>query len=182
MKKEEMKEMIEVTAKEAARATVAEMRVNNMVKRELTYYKRVELILYNYENLKSAIKQKEEDIEYIDKHGLPERSKSIVMYSSAGGVSKEDRYVELKEKYLREKIETERDLKRIENALDKIRKDKYFSIIKLKYLNKEHEKVATDEALAEKLERDRKTIVRNKKRLINQLVTIFFPESIKDYA
>ncbi len=179
----DIKEIIENTAKETARATVSEMRINNMVRKELTYYKRVELLLYNYENLKEAIKQKEEDIEYIDKNGLPEKSGSIVVYSTAGGVSKEDRYLELKEKYIREKIETERDLKRIDNALDKIRDDKYFNIIQLKYLNKE-DKINTDEEIAKelKLEVDRSTITRNRKRLMNKLITIFFPESIKDYA
>ena len=78
----DIKEIIENTAKETARATVSEMRINNMVRKELTYYKRVELLLYNYENLKEAIKQKEEDIEYIDKNGLPEKSGSIVVYST----------------------------------------------------------------------------------------------------
>lgn len=177
-----IKEIIENTAKETARATISEMRINNMVRKELTYYKRVELLLYNYENLKEAIKQKEEDIEYIDKNGLPESSKSIVVYSSAGGVSKEDRYLELKEKYIREKIETERDLKRIDNALDKIKNDKYFDIIQLKYLNKEDDKLNTDEEIAERINKERRTIIRNRKRLINKLITIFFPESIKDYA
>lgn len=178
----DIKEIIENTAKETARATVSEMRINNMVRKELTYYKRVELLLYNYENLKEAIKQKEEDIEYIDKNGLPEKSGSIVVYSTVGGVSKEDRYLELKERYIREKIETERDLKRIDNALDKIKNDKYFDIIQLKYLNKEDDKLNTDEEIAERINKERRTIIRNRKRLINKLITIFFPESIKDYA
>ena len=178
----DIKEIIENTAKETARATVSEMRINNMVRKELTYYKRVELLLYNYENLKEAIKQKEEDIEYIDKNGLPEKSGSIVVYSTVGGVRKEDRYLELKERYIREKIETERDLKRIDNALDKIRDDKYFDIIQLKYLNKEEDKLNTDEEIAERINKERRTIIRNRKRLINKLITIFFPESIKDYA
>lgn len=171
---------IKDTIEETVKKVVEELKSNNMIKREMNYYKRVELLLYNYENLKDAVKQKEEDIEYIDKHGLPERSKSIVVYSSAGGVSKEDRYVELKERYKREKIETERDLKRIDNALDKIRKDKYFDIIKLKYLNAEEDKIATDELLAEKFNKERITIIRNRKRLINKLITILFPESIKE--
>ena len=178
----DIKEIIENTAKETARATVSEMRINNMVRKELTYYKRVELLLYNYENLKEAIKQKEEDIEYIDKNGLPEKSGSIVVYSTVGGVSKEDRYLELKERYIRKKIEAERDLKRIDNALDKIRDDKYFDIIQLKYLNKEEDKLNTDEEIAERINKERRTIIRNRKRLINKLITIFFPESIKDYA
>ena len=90
--------------------------------------------------------------------------------------------LQLKEKYIREKIETERDLKRIDNALDKIKNDKYFDIIQLKYLNKEDDKLNTDEEIAERINKERRTIIRNRKRLINKLITIFFPESIKDYA
>lgn len=153
---------------------------SNKIKIEMPYYKRVELLLYNYENLKEAVKQKEEAIAELDKYGLPERSKSIVMYSSAGGSSQADRYSELKEKYKIEKMETERDLKRIDNALDKIRDDKYFGIIQYKYLNEDKEKINTDEELADKFNRDRKTITRNKKRLINKLMTILFPESISE--
>ncbi|MEO2565436.1 hypothetical protein ABHA59_16160 [Clostridium tertium] len=153
---------------------------SNKIKIEMPYYKRVELLLYNYENLKEAVKQKEDAIAELDKYGLPERSKSIVMYSSAGGSSQADRYSELKEKYKIEKMETERDLKRIDNALDKIRDDKYFGIIQYKYLNEDKEKITTDEELADKFNRDRKTITRNKKRLINKLMTILFPESISE--
>lgn len=176
MKKDELQKVI----KDTATIVIAELKNNNLIKKEMSYYKRVELLLYNYENLKDAVKQKEEDIEYIDKYGLPERSKSIVIYSSSGGTSKEDRYIQLKEKYSREKIETERDLKRIDNALDKIRKDKYFDIIQLKYLNSEENRVYTDEELAEIFEKERITIIRNRKRIINKLVTILFPESIKE--
>lgn len=153
---------------------------SNKIKIEMPYYKRVELLLYNYENLKEAVRQKEEAIKELDKYGLPERSKSIIMYSSAGGSSQADRYSELKEKYKIEKMETERDLKRIDNALDKIRGDKYFDIIQYKYLNDDRDKINTDEELADKFNRDRKTITRNKKRLINKLMTILFPESISE--
>ncbi|MBS6503891.1 MAG: hypothetical protein KH415_20145, partial [Clostridium sp.] len=110
----------------------------------------------------------------------PEKSKSIVMYSSVGGNSQADRYAELKEKYRIEKMETERTLKRIDNALDKIRDDKYFNIIQYKYLNDDKDKINTDEDLAEKFKKERITIIRNKKRLINKLVTILFPESIRE--
>lgn len=51
--------MIEKTAMETAKAIVAELRVQNMIEKELSYYKRVELLLYNYENLKDEIKQKD---------------------------------------------------------------------------------------------------------------------------
>ena len=153
---------------------------SNKIKIEMPYYKRVELLLYNYENLKEAVKQKEEAIKELEIYGLPEKSKSIVMYSSVGGNSQADRYAELKEKYRIEKMETERTLKRIDNALAEIRKDKYFDIIQYKYLNIDEEKIRTNEELAEKLNKDRKTVMRNKKRLINKLITILFPVSISE--
>ena len=172
---------IKKTSEETAKKIVEELKFNRMIKEFISYPKRVELLLYNYETLKDAIEQKEEDIKYLDEYGLPEGSKSVVIYQSgSGGMSKEDRYVELREKYRREKLETERDIKRIENAIKKIKDDKYFDIIRLKYLNIEENRVKTDEELAEKLGKDRSTIIRNRKRLINKLVTILFPQSIKE--
>lgn len=179
--------LIELVSKGAAEEVIKILTDKNLVKatetngkKELSYYKKVEILLYNYENLKEAINQKEEDIENLEKYGLKEKSKSIVAYSSAGGNPEADRYLELKNKYTIEKLEIERDLKRIDNALDKIRKDSYFDIIQLKYLNSEEEKVRTIEELADKLEKDRSTIIRNKKRLINKLIIILFPESIRN--
>lgn len=171
---------IESKSIDIADKVIEKLKNSNKIKIEIPYYKRVELLLYNYENLKEAVKQKEEAIAELDKYGLPERSKSIVMYSSAGGSSQADRYSELKEKYKIEKMETERDLKRIDNALDKIRDDKYFGIIQYKYLNEDEERINTDEELAQKFNKERITIIRNRKRLINKLVTILFPISISE--
>lgn len=174
---------IEKTAMETAKAIVAELRVQNMIKKELSYYKKVELLLYNYENLKDAIKQKDEEIRHIEKYGLPQASGSIVVYqTSGGGISPEDRYLQLIDRYKVEKIETQRDLIRIENALDKIREDKYFDIIQFKYLNLQKDKLETDEKIAERLDKDQSTVTRNRKRLMNKLITILFPESIRDFA
>ena len=181
------KKLIELVSKGAAEEVIKILTDKKLVKsaeinnkKELSYYKKVEILLYNYENLKEAIKQKEEDIENLEKYGLKERSNSIVVYSSAGGNPEADRYLELKQRYVIEKLEIERDLKRIDNALDKIRKDSYFDIIQLKYLNLEEDKARTIEELANKLDKDRSTIIRNKKRLINKLVIILFPESIRN--
>lgn len=168
------------TAKSTAEEVIEQLRNRNMVKQELSYYRRVEILLYNYSNLKEAIVQKDEDIEDLEKYGLPETSGSVIIYSSAGGgVSKGERYTQLIEKYKMEKKETERDLKRIDNALDKIRDDKYFKIIELKYLN-DKERIGTDEKLAEVMGKDQSTITRNRKRIINKLITILFPQSIRE--
>ena len=176
--KKEVEICINKTSEKTAKEVVEQLKKQSMLKSSMNFYKRTEIVLYNYETLKKAVEQKEEDIKYIEENGLPERSKSIVFYSTSGGnVSAGDRYVELIEKYRVEKAETERDLARIDNALDKVRNDKYFKIVELKYLDQE---AKTDEEIAEILEKDRTTITRNRSRLINSIKTILFPESIKE--
>ncbi len=166
------------TAKETAKEVIQELRNSKMIKNEMSYFKKVELLLYNYNNLKDALKQKDEDIKYIKDHGLPQKSGSIVVYQTSGGnISGQDRYMNLIEKYELEKLETLREVKRIENALDKIKNDRYYLIIKLKYLS-DHGERYNEERIAEKLDKDRSTITRNKSRLINTMKTILFPESI----
>ncbi|MCR1952989.1 hypothetical protein NSA50_18475 [Clostridium sp. DSM 100503] len=178
--KKTIEETIDNKSTDIAERIIKKLSDSNKIKKDIPYYKKVELLLYNYENLKEAVRQKEEDIKELEEFGLPEKSKSVVMYSSSRGNSQADRYAELKEKYKIEKLETQRDLKRIDNALDKIRDDKYFNIIQYKYLNDDKDKINTDEELADKFKKERITIIRNKKRLINKLVTILFPESIRE--
>lgn len=103
----------------------------------------------------------------VKQNGLPQSSGYIVIYqTSGGGISSEHRYLQHIEKYKAEIIETQRDLTRIENALNKIRDDKYFEIIKYKYPTLQKYKLETDEKIAEKLEKDESTITRNRKRSI----------------
>lgn len=169
-------EIIAKTAKETARETMETLKSNKYLKDTLSYFKKTEILLYNYPKLKLAVDQKQEDIDYIEKNGLPGKSKSIVMYSSSGGGSSSERYLELIEKYKAEKVETERDIKRIEAALKKVSKEKYYEIIKLKYFDG-----LKDEEIALKIEKDMTTVYRNRKRLINDIKVILFPESIKEF-
>ncbi len=176
-----IEDAIAKTAKETAKEVIQELRNSKMIKNEMSYFKKVELLLYNYNNLKAALKQKDEDIKYIKDHGLPQKSGSIVVYQTSGGnISGQDRYMNLIEKYELEKLETLREIKRIENALDKIKSDRYYPIIKLKYLT-DHKERYNEERIAEKLDKDRSTITRNKSRLINTMKTILFPESIREF-
>lgn len=180
------KKLIELVSKGTAEEVIKILTDKRLVKategsnkKELSYYKKVEILLYNYGNLQEAIKQKEEDIENLEKYGLKEKSCSVVVYSSTGANPESDRYLELKQRYIIEKLEIERDLKRLDNALDKIRNDNYFDIIQLKYLNSEEDRVKTDNELVEILDKERITIIRNRKRLINKLTTILFPQNVR---
>lgn len=175
----EIKDIISNAAEKTAVEVIEKLRNRNMIKREMSFYKRIEILLYSYNSLKEALNQKDEDIRNIERYGLPKKSGSIVVYSTSGGISEEDRYMQLIEKYKREKEETKRDLNRIDRALDKIRNDKYFDIIYIKYLEGEEETI-TDEYIAERMGKDRTTISRNRKRLMNKMITILFPESVRD--
>lgn len=175
----EIKDIISNAAEKTAVEVIEKLRNKNMIKREMSFYKRIEILLYSYNSLKEALNQKDEDIRNIERYGLPKKSGSIVVYSTSGGISEEDRYMQLIEKYKREKEETKRDLNRIDRALDKIRNDKYFDIIYIKYLEGEEETI-TDEYIAERMGKDRTTISRNRKRLMNKMITILFPESVRD--
>lgn len=173
----EIENCIEKTSKKTADEILSILKSNNLIKPELNFYKKTELVLYNYPKLKLAVEQKQEDINYIEDNGLPKKSKSIVFYSTSGGnISNSDRYLEIIEKYKAEKIETEREIQRIETAISKIKDDKYFEIIKLKYFDN-----IKEEDIALQLEKDVSTVYRNKKRLINSIKIILFPESIKEY-
>lgn len=170
-------ETIKAAAKETAKQVIEELKSNRFIKNDISYFRKVEILLYQYPSLKKSISQKEEDIKYIEQHGLPEKSCSIVMYQTSGGNrSGQDRYVELIEKYKAEKAETERDIQRIDTALNKVKDDKYYRIVELKYFENMKE-----EDIAAELEKDTSTVYRNKKRLINNLKTILFPESIKEF-
>ena len=164
---------------ETVQKTIQELRNKNMI-RESNNYKRTELMLYNYKTFLDAVKQKEEDIEYIKEHGLPQKSLSIVINHGCCGSSTQDKYVALLDKYQLEKKEIERNISRIDNALLKLQNDKYYEIIHLKYLSENNGKVLSDEELANILLKDRTTISRNRRRLINKLSTILFSSNIFD--
>jgi hypothetical protein len=167
---------------ETAKEVIQELKNNRYLRNDISYFRKVELLLYNYSSLIEAVKQKDEDIAYIERNGLPQKSGSIVVYQTSGGnISGQDRYMQIIEKYRIEKLETEREIQRIENALDKIKDDGYFKIIHYKYLIDGKERL-TDEEIAERLEKDQSTISRNRKRLVNCIKVILFPESIRDFV
>lgn len=177
----DINKIINKTAEETAKGIVEELRNKNMIRKEMSYYKRVEILLYSYNALKDAVKQKDEDIKNIELYGLPKKSGSVVVYTtSGGGVSEEERYQQLIEKYKKEKEETKRDINRIDRAISKIKNDKYYNIIHIKFFEECEQEKVTDEYIACKIDKDRSTVTRNRKRLMNKLITILFPESVRD--
>lgn len=183
------KKLIEKIVKETVGLTVdetiTELQRRNNIKLNNDYFQKTEVLLYNYKNFKESSAEKEQAIKDLEENGLKKTGKSIVFMQSGNGKNVVDAILEKKEEYRRAKETTDRLIKKIENALEKIRDDKYFFIIQKKYFENE-----TIEKIVEWLENEEsqhhvgtseRTIMRNKKRLINKLlIPLFGDKAISD--
>lgn len=135
------------------------------------YRRRTEKLLYSYNDLKASIKIYKEEIEELERYGLKEKSKSIVYMPSGSRLSKED-IIEARIQDLNYKIHTtEREINKIDNALETIKDDKWYGVIELKYFNS-----MPDEDIAEvdEFKCDPSTIRRHKNRLISKVAIRLF--------
>lgn len=172
-----IRKLIVKTSETTALAMVTELKKQNLIKdKRFSAFQKTEHLLYNYENFKVAIADKEEQIRYFIDHGLDRKSKSITFYNGnqAMGVTSEVEKLEDKIESLEASIVlTRRFVKVIDTALDKIKEDPYFEIIKMKYYEGK-----SREQIAEFFEVDVSTITRNKNRLINTLKINLFSDEV----
>lgn len=170
---------IEKIIKRAAKETVNELKREHMLKKnEQTYYQKTEKLLYSYLDLQKAVEQKIKDIEFIQRNGIQQTSKSVVLYSSgSGGLSGEEKYIEIIEAYKASKERTERLIAKIERALHSVKNDEYYEIIELRYFDK----LESDMEIAEKINVSDRTVRRHKKRLINEIQILLFGADAIDY-
>ncbi|QNO14936.1 sigma-70 family RNA polymerase sigma factor [Alkalicella caledoniensis] len=169
--------IIEKTAMVTAKEVVSELKKQGLLKdKRQTPFQKTETLLYNYKNFKAAIEDKLEQIKEIELVGLPKRSPSITSFSSSGSneVKSESDKVEEKISAIDNSIQdTRRFISIIDAALDSLKKDTYFDIIRLKYFEG-----MNGEDIAEYYQVDVRTIARNKNRLINKLQIRLFSDEV----
>jgi DNA-directed RNA polymerase specialized sigma subunit len=169
--------IVSKVSKQTAAEVVLELKKKGMMKKNNhTAFEKTEQLLYNYKNFKNAITLKEEEIEIIKKHGLPERSKSIVILTGNTGINTDTPFEKAEEKInaISESIlVTKRFISIIDNALMKIQGDYYYRLIELKYFEGK-----THEEIAEVYDKDVSTITRNKNKLINMLKITLFSDDV----
>lgn len=132
----------------------------------------VRKLLYNYKSFKCILADKNKLLEEVEQYGLPSRSSSVSIYpTSPTNDSKDD----VKEEYintLQHQIKSlERHISAIDNALDTIKHDKYYSIIDYRYFREMSYK-----EIGEILYLDRTNVSRNDKRLLKKLSFCLFPD------
>ena len=163
---------VEQIIKKTAVETVKELEKARLTKQDgATFFQKTEKLLYNYNDLQEAVKQKERDIEFLQINGLQGKSKSIVLYSTNPGSAGADQYVEVLEAYRAAKERTERLISKIDRALNEIKQDPKYFIIQEKYFSDEKH---SNEKIAEKFGINEKTVRRHRNRLINKLQILLF--------
>ena len=178
MKKENEKLIIETVTK-----TLDELLKQNMIKTNgLNAFKKTEQLLYNYNNFKEVIKDKQEMIDQINNVGLSKKSASILPMPSDTGfkyIASESEKIDEAIKALEASINyTQRVITNIDRALKKIEDDPYYKLIELCYFENlkysyiaDNWKPAINEA----------TISRNKNRLVKRMAFyLFSDEYIKE--
>lgn len=159
----------EIIKKAVREGIEAGMSLAKKSKQELNPYKLTEKLLYSYHGIKKFIINCQDELDQLVKYGLPEKSNSFVFIPSGSRITGMD-MLEAKINDLQYKIQAnEKEIEKIDKALDTIRNDEYYSIIELKYLR---EGQLNDDEIAEQLHCDRSTVCRNRNRLVLKLAII----------
>lgn len=171
----EVKEVIKETAAEVIRS----LKQENLLKdNKRNPFQKTEQLLYNYQNFKNVITDKEEQIQQIREIGLSKKSKDVTCYggSSFEQTSEMEKIEDRIEAIQNSIALTKHFISLVDSALDKIADDPYFELIEMIYFQEK-----TREEIAEYYNRDVTTIWRNKRRLINQLkISLFSDEVIQE--
>lgn len=169
--------IINRTSEQTAEKVIFELKRRGLMKKNnQTAFQKTEQLLYNYKNFKNAILLKEEEIEIIRKHGLPERSKSVVVLTGHSGINTASAMEKVEDKInaISESIlVTKRFLNIIDCALMEIKNDAYYKLIELKYFEGK-----THEEIAYVFDKDVSTITRNKNKLVNKLKITLFSDDV----
>jgi RNA polymerase sigma factor (sigma-70 family) len=170
-----IKNNINEVIKKTVSEVLLQLKIDNLPKQKNTFQK-TEQLLYNFKNFKESLIEKEKRIAEIKKQGyIPEqnRSKDIIFFTVRGSNIDELSFDEQLEILERSMLKTKRYIEIIEDALNKIKDDKYYNIIEMKYFNK-----LTREQIAEYFNVDVATISRNKNRLVNIIRIYLFSDEV----
>lgn len=173
MNDKKIEQIIDTTVGKTVRTTIIELKREKLIRTGRTPYQKTEALLHNYNELKNLIKEKNEEIKHLKEYGLDKKSKDITTFNKAIVMnSNESEVLESRIEELEKSIAlTKHCIKTINNALKKIRDDKYYNVIPKVYF----EKTAVIK-LAEEFDCDEKTIYRNKQKLVNKLKLQLFTD------
>lgn len=172
-------ESISTTVDSKIREVFTEYGIENKIKRsdDESSFKKTEQLLWNYNEFKTVINSKYEQIEEIKRNGVPTKSKSILEYSNSGGglpsgLTTTDEVVENAISGILEEISyLENAVYKIDSALTAIEDEPNSEIIDRYYFNKEKL-----EEIGESFGVSAQAVFKWKNKLVRKLAVYLFPK------
>lgn len=147
---------------------------NANVKTDKTAYKKTEQLLYNYNNFKKILADREKEIEELRKYGVPERSAGFEYNPHSNlpqGIVLEEERVEAAVRNVQASVEgIVQAIVLIDKCMAALRNDPYYSILPMRYFEGR-----TLEDIGVDFGKDAATISRNRVRLVKELSMRLFP-------
>lgn len=137
-------------------------------------FKVTEQALYLYPKIKEAINKNKEEIRYLKKHGLPNKSKDITSMSHGTIIQDKQELIEEKiNKITQSNVINYSYIEKINSIINSFKDEKYYEIIRLKYFEGK-----TIDEMCEYFEVSDTTIKKAKNKLINEIRVLLFPNNV----
>ena len=174
----ELEGIINATIERIVAGTVEDLKSDNLHALDpKSIYSKTESLLYNLPQLKKAVQERREQISEIERYGLPKASKSFTVFIPNSGYVDNVSEYEKKENKIEQLHgvinELESRIAQIEAAIDTVKADPYFPIIKMRYFDKK-----TNAQIAERLKCDEGTVKRHKNKLLESIRFALFRDVI----
>ena len=174
----ELEGIINATIERIVAGTVEDLKSDNLHALDpKSIYSKTESLLYNLPQLKKAVQERREQIGEIERYGLPKVSKSFTVFIPNSGYVDNVSEYEKKENKIEQLHgiinELESRIAQIEAAIDTVKADPYYPIIKMRYFDKK-----TNAQIAERLKCDEGTVKRHKNKLLESIRFALFRDVI----
>lgn len=148
---------------------------------EKTAYQRTEQLLFNYNNFRKLIRQKQREIEEIRRYGVCEKGAVVVQYGgNNGGIPRgivlDEERVEDAIRNIEKSMEgTVQAIALIDKCLETLQCDPYYKILEMRYFEER-----TQEDIAVEFNCTQPNIAYHKQRLVKELSIKLFPDKVME--
>lgn len=144
-------------------------------RKEKTAYQKTEQLLYNYNGFKRIIAERMDEIEYIKKYGVPNKSGAVVEYGgnrgNPQGIVLPEESVEAAVHRIKASVQdTVQAIALIDKCMGQLKNDPYYKILEMRYFEGR-----TQDDIALEFNCSQVTISKNKGRLVRELSMRLFP-------
>ena len=187
IEKQDFVELANIIAKTVAdtlekRLNLQSASANGNPKMEKTAYQKTEQLLYNYVGLKRIVKERNQEIEEIKKHGVPQtcgaNNERVQNGNLPHGIVLPEESIESRIAAIQASVKGVVDvLNMIDKAMSTIQSDPYYKVLEYRYFDGR-----TQEDIAFEFGCSQVTISNNKSRLVRELALRLFPNDVvKEY-